>query len=62
VAVEGLDAGENLAIVPARDENLCAGADGSLEDGERTGGELMLLNLGNFVLAALGQSRHVGGG
>lgn len=50
MTVESLDASENLAIIPTRNENLCAGADGSLEDGEGTGSELMLLDLSNFIL------------
>ena len=52
MAVESLDAGEDLAVVAAGDQDLCARADGGLEDGEGTGGELVLLDLGDFVLTA----------
>jgi hypothetical protein len=50
VAVEGFYTCEDLAVVSARDQNLCARADGGLEDGEGAGGELMLFDLRNFVL------------
>jgi hypothetical protein len=52
VTVECLDAGEDLSVVSAGDQDLCARADGGLEDGEGSGGELVLFNLGDFVLAA----------
>lgn len=61
MAVKSLDTGEYLAVVSARDKDLCSRADGSLEDGERTGGELMLLDLGNFILAGKSQSYCVVG-
>ena len=51
MTVESLDTRKNLAVVSARDQDLCARADGGLEDGEGTGGELMLFDLSNFVLA-----------
>lgn len=51
VAVKGLDAGEQLAIVADRDENLDMGPDGGLQDGQRPRGELVLLQLRNLVLA-----------
>lgn len=50
MAVEGLDAGEDLAVVSARDQDLSARANGRLKDGEGAGGELMLLDLCDFVL------------
>jgi hypothetical protein len=50
VAVEGFYTCEDLAVVSARDQNLCARADCGLEDGEGAGGELMLFDLRNFVL------------
>lgn len=52
MTVEGLDAGKDFAVVSAGDQNLSARADGGLEDGEGSGGELVLLDLGDFVLAA----------
>jgi hypothetical protein len=51
VAVEGLDPCEDLAVVPARDEHLCARADGRLEDREGPGGELVLFDLSDLILA-----------
>jgi hypothetical protein len=50
VAIKGLDPREDLAVVPARDQHLCARADCRLEDRERAGGELVLLDLGDLVL------------
>jgi hypothetical protein len=52
VTVKGLDASKDFAIVSAGDQDLCARADGGLEDGERSGGEFVLLDLSDFVLAA----------
>ena len=52
MAVEGLDAGKQLAVVAAGNQDLCARADGGLQDGKRSGGELVLLDLGDLVLAA----------
>lgn len=54
MAVEGLDTGEDLAVVAAGDQDLGAGTDCGLENGEGTGGELMLLDLGDFILSQLG--------
>lgn len=50
VAIEGLDASEQLAVVADRNQNLIVGADGGLEDRERSGGELVLLALRDLVL------------
>lgn len=52
MTVKGLDASKDFAIVSAGDQDLCARADGGLEDGERSGGEFVLLDLSDFVLAA----------
>lgn len=52
MTVESLDTGEDLAVVSAGNEDLCARSDGCLEDGEGSGGELVLFDLSNFVLAA----------
>jgi hypothetical protein len=49
MTVEGFHAGEDLAVVSARDQDLGARADGGLEDGERAGSELMLFHLSDFV-------------
>lgn len=49
MAVKGFYACEDLAVVSARDQDLCARADSGLEDRERSGGELMLFDLGDFV-------------
>lgn len=38
MAIEGFDAGEQLAVVAAGDQDLGVGAGGRLEDGERAGG------------------------
>jgi hypothetical protein len=51
MTVESLDTRQNLAVVSARDQDLCARPDGSLEDGEGAGCELMFFDLSNFVLA-----------
>jgi hypothetical protein len=62
VAVEGLDAGEDLAVVSAGDQDLGARADSGLEDGEGPGGELMFLDLGDFVFTRkqLGRNQCAG--
>jgi hypothetical protein len=49
VTVKGFHAGEDLAVVSARDQDLGARADSRLEDRERAGGELMLFDLCDFV-------------
>jgi len=51
VSIKGLDTGEDLAVVSARDQDLGARADGGLEDGEGAGGKLMLLDLRDFIFA-----------
>lgn len=48
VSVEGLYAGEQFAVVAAGDQDLGAVADGRLEDGEGSGSELVLLDLGDL--------------
>jgi hypothetical protein len=64
VTVECLDSGEDFAVVSARDQDLGARAYGGLEDGERACGELMLLDLCDFILAieqsALAMQRYGG--
>lgn len=51
VPVEGLDARQQLAVVADRDEHLRVRPHRRLEDRERAGGELVLLELGDLVLA-----------
>ena len=53
MAIEGLDAGQQLAVVAARDQDLGVGAGGSLEDGEGAGGELVGFEEGDFVFAVI---------
>lgn len=50
VSVKGLDAGQQLAVVPAGDQDLGVRAGGGLQKGQRAGGELMLLDQSDFVL------------
>lgn len=50
MAIESLDACEDLAIVPAGDQNLSARPNGSLEDREGSGSKLVLLDLSDFIL------------
>jgi len=45
MAVEGLDARQQLAVVAARDQHLRVRAHGRLQDGQRARGELVLLQL-----------------
>ena len=51
MTVECLDAGEDLAVVAAGNQDLCARADCGLEDGQGSGGELVLLDLSDLILA-----------
>jgi hypothetical protein len=51
VTVECLHAGEDFAVVSARDQDLGARADGGLEDREGSSGELVLLDLCDFILS-----------
>jgi hypothetical protein len=51
VAVEGFDAGEELAVIAARDEDLGVGAGGGLKDGQRAGGEFVGFEQGDFVFS-----------
>lgn len=43
MTVESLDTGKQLAVVADGDEDLCVTADGSLQDGQWTTVELVLL-------------------
>jgi hypothetical protein len=65
VTIEGLDTCENLAVVSAGDQDLSARTDSGLEDGERTGGKFVLLNLSDFIFtrqqSVLTKSKHRGG-
>ena len=51
MTIECLDSCKDFAIVAARDQDLCARANGGLEDGERASSELMLFDLSDFILA-----------
>lgn len=53
MAIEGLDAGEELAVVADGDEDLGVRAHGGLEDGEGAGGEFVFFELGDFVFPVL---------
>lgn len=53
MSVESLDTCQQLAVRTNRDEHLRVRPHGSLEDGEGAGGELVLFELGNLVLAKL---------
>jgi hypothetical protein len=59
MTVEGFDACKDLAVVPAGDQNLCAGTNGGLEDRQGTGGELVLFDLSDFILANGSQYSNV---
>lgn len=52
--VESLDPTEQLLVVPEGDEDLCVVPDGSLQDGERTLGNLVLFKLSDLELGQLG--------
>lgn len=47
--VESLHARKQLAVIPTGDQDLGVGAGGGLEDGERTGCELMFFDERDFV-------------
>lgn len=49
VSVKGLDAGQELAIVSAGDQHLGVVAAGGRQEGERTGGELVLLDKSDLI-------------
>ena len=51
MSVESLDTSEQLAVVAAGNEDLGVRANSGLEDREWAGGELVLLELGDFELA-----------
>ena len=49
--VERFYASEEFAVVAAGNENLSVRTNGGLEDGEGSGGELVLFELRDFVFA-----------
>lgn len=49
MAIEGLDSREQLAVIPAGNQDLSVCTGGSLEDGERTSGQLVRLEYTDFV-------------
>ena len=54
MAVEGLDAGQQLAVVPDRDQHLRVAPHRRLQDRERPRAELVLLEQGDLVLSVVG--------
>jgi len=59
VAVERLDAGQQLAVVAARDEDLGVRARGRLEQRQRAGGQLVLLDEGDLVFTVIRRVRYL---
>jgi len=57
MSVECFYAGEEFAVVATRDDDLVVVADSGLKNGERTGGEFVLFDAINFVLAIQSVSR-----
>lgn len=55
VSVKGLDTRQQLAVVADRNQDLRVAAHRRLQDGERAGAELVLFELGDFVLAVCGR-------
>jgi len=49
VSVKCLDTGQQLAVVAAGDQDLGVRAGGGLQQGQRTGGELVLLNKSDLI-------------
>lgn len=50
VSVEGLDSRQQLLVVAAGYQDLCVVSHGGLEDGQRAGLELVVLERGDFEL------------
>lgn len=51
MSVECFYAGEKFAVVATRDDDLVVVADSGLEDRKRTGGEFVLFDASNLILA-----------
>lgn len=51
MAVECLDASQQLAVVADRDQNLCVAAYGGLEDGQGAGAKFIFLEELDLVLS-----------
>jgi hypothetical protein len=49
VSVKGLDTGQELAVVSARDQNLGVRAGGGLQKRQRASGQLMLLDKSDLI-------------
>jgi hypothetical protein len=60
MSVECFYAGEEFAVVATRDDDLVVVANGGLQDGEGTSGELVLFDTSNLVLAMQSVSRRDG--
>ena len=59
VSVKGLDTGQELAVVPARDQDLGVGAGGGLQERQRAGGELVLLDESDLIFPDARDARLV---
>ena len=59
MAVKGFDAREEFAVVADGNQDLCVRANGRLKNREGSVGELVLLELGNLVLATLSHRQSV---
>lgn len=53
MSVKGLDASEQLLVIPQRDQDLAVVANSLLQDGQRSLGDLPLLELTNLSLVEL---------
>lgn len=53
VSVKCLDTGKQLAVVTAGDQDLGVRTGGGLEEGQRSGSELVLLNESNLIFPAM---------
>lgn len=49
MAIKGFDSGEELAVVAARDQDLCVSARGSLKQREWPGSEFVFFDERDFI-------------
>jgi hypothetical protein len=59
VSVKGLDPSQELAVVAAGDQDLGVCAGGGLQEGQRAGGEFVLLDLGDLIFPVMRDARLV---
>lgn len=59
VSVKSLDTGQELAVVTAGNQDLGVAAACGVEEGQRAGSELELLNLSNLILSVMRNARLV---